>query len=172
MTQAGWSADFGGVEPAANKALPTATYLMRIFKLDWGKIGDNARPENVGKDKLSVTFKVDGGDQDGREFPQQYTFGPEQWGLPRFMQLCVASGKIPESVLEGKEKITPAHVAKMQGALVAVKVVSAPAKVKELDYADDFGNVNRVRGVYHENSDQGKLAKAAITRNPLAPKRA
>jgi hypothetical protein len=166
MADAGWAASFAGVQPAANKTIPSGPYLMRITELEWGQVQSG---DNEGAEKLTVTFKVTEGEHTSREQRRVYTFSEK--ALPFFLQLCTASGKIPTEVLEGKVKVTPKHVAEMRNAVVVVQIRQSTAiKEQDKEYADDDGKINRITGIYALDSTRGKMAKAALKKDPLAPR--
>lgn len=175
MTDAGWSADFTGHEPIKNVSVPSGTYAARVANLEWGKTSDESKMP--GEDKLTVTFKLDGGNHDGREMTRTYTFKsdtPEKTKVVMgyFMQFCEATGKIPADVMGGQKKITAKHLAATQGAEVALRIVQKTAtRPQDKEYADDNGQISRINAIHHIDSEQGRRAVSAKNRDPLAPKR-
>jgi hypothetical protein len=171
MSSGGIQVDFTGITPASRSTIPSGTYPMRVTELNWSETSTEPK-----RDMLTVTLKVEGGPMNGREQRRNFFFVGEneqktKTVLGFLLQFLAATGRVPEEKLTGKVKVTAADIAKVQGALVAVRVTQKPAKAKEADYADDEGKVNNISGIYHIDSAVGKTALAAKDRNPLAPRR-
>jgi hypothetical protein len=134
-------------ESSSDEPIPAGLYLARIYELEWGETGEKSK--DPGKPKLTVTFKVDGGDYDGHEIDRFYTFGKASGFFKQMVR--AATDEISNDQLAGRATMTAVDLDK---ALTGARVV-IEAKVEEFRGQPR----NDIPNVFSATSEMAKRAK-------------
>ena len=150
MSESGFRINFAGTaKPKPLTSMPAGMYKANVYELNWGKTGESAR--NPGEPKLTITFRISDGENEGRQVYRTYTFGEK--ARPFFLQLCEAIGGFTDDQLNGEADILPEEVDHhFQGTEVVISI----NRKQDRDFGMEDGFRNEVRNVYSVKSPQAQ----------------
>jgi hypothetical protein len=132
--------DLSGADLSGFDAIPSAWYDAVVFEVNAAEVENDTGKLPVGTEGISVRFKIDGGEHDGKSVWNRYWFAPASYEkkaqldgiLARFL---LAIGYTEDEVKSGTFEINPSD---MEGRQCAVNVKR---------YTYDGMDRNRVNGV-------------------------
>jgi hypothetical protein len=132
--------DLSGADLSGFDAVPSAWYDANVFEVTAAEVENDTGKLPVGTKGLSVRFKLDGGEHDGKSVWNRYWFAPAEYEtkaqldgiLARFL---LAIGYTEEEVKSGNFSIVPEEIE------------GRPCSINVKKYTYDGLDRNRVTGI-------------------------